>query len=412
MADPLLRPRLRLLDIRPCKNGDREGLLLADDLGLIDGRVFVPIELLPVLGRFTGEKTVEEIASELSEESGRPLPADFVRNLASQLEERLCLEGPRFEEALRARKRAFRALEARPAANAGSAGYPEDPVECRRALEEILDGVEDPEEELPEGPLRALVSPHIDLSRGARGYAAAYGPLRDRPPPDLVLVLGTGHQGPSSPLVPCSLDFETPLGLVRTDRRLVEELASRIPAEDPFDESLLHEREHSVEFQVLFLRACWPDHDFLLLPFLTGALPEDPEKDPGFRGMIEGFREILAADGRRLLLVAGADLAHRGPFFGEADPVSDSLLEEIRDQDRRDLALLKAGKTVEFAGSVLADGNPRQVCGTAPMFLAVELAKALDPRLRGGLLAYGQSLAQDRSQVVTWASMAFTGGGA
>ncbi|MFQ5505841.1 MAG: hypothetical protein ACE5F1_13755, partial [Planctomycetota bacterium] len=61
------RPRLRMLEAVPVKEPGKEGILLLDPEGLIDGQIFVPEGLLPVIACLTGERSIQEIASHLSE---------------------------------------------------------------------------------------------------------------------------------------------------------------------------------------------------------------------------------------------------------------------------------------------------------------------------------------------------------
>ena len=63
---------------------------------------------------------------------------------------------------------------------------------------------------------------------------------------------------------------------------------------------------------------------------------------------------------------------------------------------------LENGGAGEFHRSIHAGGNPDRVCGSSPIFLTAALAGG-----PGTLLHYGQAVAADGSQVVSFCSMSF-----
>jgi hypothetical protein len=118
-------------------------------------------------------------------------------------------------------------------------------------------------------------------------------------------------------------DFETPLGTVKTDKRIVEELmdSSRdcVLADD-----LPHRHEHSIEFQVLFLRHVLANPDLSIVPILCGSLRGSldsygrPSEIPCVGGFLAALRGAMEREERRCLIVAGVDFSHIGIKFGEA----------------------------------------------------------------------------------------------
>jgi AmmeMemoRadiSam system protein B len=386
------RPQLRALEFhrRP------DGLLLLDPLALCPGPVLVPEQLLPILARLDGTRTLAEIEAGLRA-AGLAVPAGFVARLVRDLEESLLLEGPLFETTLERTAAAFAALDFRPARHAGSQGYPDQPAAHRLRLAAWLGG-------MPAGARRraaptALVAPHIDLGRGAAGYAAAYAALAGAETPDLFVVLGTGHAGPTAPLVGLPMDWDTPLGRLRTDRDFVAAVHGRVGSPDPRD-LFLHRDEHSLEFQMLWLAQLFGTEATgpRVAGFLCGALPS-ATGDPDGEGYVERLVGALrdAARGRRVCWIAGADLAHVGPLFGDADPVDGERLARLERDDRARLAQLERGAPGRFHRAVVQDGNPDRICSATALYLVARLAGA---PLR--LLHYGQAVADDGSQCVSF----------
>ncbi len=404
------KPRIRVLETQVVQDPGSEGLLLLDPEGLFEDPVFVPQGLLPVVASFTGEQDLAQISVRLGKQFGQEVPLDFLQQVATDLEARLCIEGETVEAARKQKLAEFEALEARPAIHSGSNGYPEEPKACREALDVLLGAPRSPRNGVP---LLGLVAPHIDIERGCEGYREAYSSLRQHPPSDLYVLFGTSHNGGRTSLIPFRKPFETPLGRVPTDRGFLEDFLRELGPEgglqSSLDEEILHLREHSLEFQVLFLKKVLGDHPFQIVPLLTGVLPDDPASDPAITRQLEVLEKLSRAYAGRVSFVAGADMSHLGPWFGDPDPVDAELLGNLESLDRGSLDFLLQGRAAEFHVHVQAEDNPRRICGAAPMFYVAELSRRMDPACQIELLHYGQAVAEDGSQVVSHASLLLHG---
>jgi len=402
-AEQPLRPRLRSLEVHHHVEGGRRGIVVSDPLAVARCQCFIPEALLGIVGRFDGDHSIAEIEAAVRAQ-GVQLRAGLVTELVDQLEEALLLDSPRARAAEAAACGAFLAGDggARPARHAGSAGYPDDPARLRASLDAIVPA----RKRAPAGRLRGLIAPHIDLRRGAAGYRAAYGKLAEHEPADLYVLFGTGHKGPSAPVTGLPLDWQTPIGRVPTDRGFVAAVHRRL-GEPAARDLLLHRDEHSIEFQVLMLAHALRGHRFEVAGFLCGELPSaqgDPSTEAYVQAVLRAFTAASAASGKRVCFVAGADLAHLGPFFGTDPPVDGARLQRLEDDDRARLAHVKAGAPGTFHRSVVAGGNPDRICGATPMYLCAALARG-----PAELLHYGQAHAADGSQVVSFCAMAIGG---
>jgi hypothetical protein len=83
--------------------------------------------------------------------------------------------------------------------------------------------------------------------------------------------------------------------------------------------------------------------------------------------------------------VAGADLAHVGPQYGDPAPVSAPALASFGAQDRRTLAYLEAGDAAGFHRDAVVDDERRRLCGVAPIYAAMRAGGRA-----ARLLHYGQ----------------------
>lgn len=397
-AQPPRQPALRQLEVQTVQHDGRRGIALSDPLGLIGDAVFLPETVLPIVGRFDGQRSIGDVERELRDARIR-VPDGFVADLVAQLDDLLLLHSPRFEQALREAGAAFLAGGARPARHAGSAGYPGETAACRGALRAMI-----PSATRGDQQLRGLIAPHIDLARGHAGYAAAYGRLARAPAADLYVVFGTGHQGPSAPITGLPIDWETPLGRVRTDRDFVAAIHQRVGAADPLD-LYLHRHEHSLEFQVLCLAHVLGAGSFEVAGFLTGSLPSasgDPSGEGYVQRLLDAFADVARQCGKRVCYIGGADLAHIGPRFGDAEPIDAARRDRLRQEEHARLAHLQRGEPGDFHRAVEGSGNTDRVCGTSPIYLTARLAGGT-----GELLHYGQAVAADGSQLVSFCSVAF-----
>ena len=283
----------------------------------------------------------------------------------------------------------FRRSGVRPPSCAGGV-YPADAAELRRALDRHLARPGSPSargagrgrEEAPASPLRFLVAPHIDYARGGASYARAYRAAAASDV-DLFVVFGTAHATPPRLFTLTRLDYRTPLGVVPTDRSVVEGLAGALGEEDLFADELVHRDEHSCELQLPWLQHLRA-RPFSVVPVLCSSISR--LADPG--GATSRFHAALAraTAGRRVCFVAAADLAHVGPGYGDARPPTPAELRALEADDRRTLAFAAAGDADGFHRDAVRDDARRRLCGVAPIHAALRASGVRAARL----LDYGQ----------------------
>ena len=214
------------------------------------------------------------------------------------------------------------------------------------------------------GGVGGLIAPHIDFHRGGPAYAWAYRDLAERCDADLFVIFGTCHAGMADPFALTRKDYDTPFGPARVDRDVVDALAARA-RQDCFGSELAHRNEHSIEFQAVFLQlslrrpARHPHRSgaHQLRPRGAGARPASRTTTRGSGRFLDALAE-LAGSGRRVAFIAGADLAHVGPRFGDPQPVSPAELGTIDREDREMLRAVEAGDAEGFFESVRRRRRP------------------------------------------------------
>ena len=404
------RPRLRGIEAFPVEHEGERFLALRDPAGYTTSVVMLPMALLEVVSLFDGRHDVASIQQAVLRQRGEPVDAARIEELAQALDEHGFLEGPAFESRRAAVDGEFLAARTRQGSHAGGA-YPADGA----ALRTMLDGFFTP----PHGPgpidgagatakpVCALIAPHIDFHRGGPAYAWGYRDLAERCDADLFVIFGTCHAGMRHPFALTRKPYETPLGAAPVDVDFVERLAARA-GQDCFAAELAHRNEHSIEFQAVFLRYLFAARrEVAIVPVLTSFAHEAlargrrPQDDRRVARFLDALVETVAASGRRVAFVAGADLAHVGPRFGDAEPVSLEEAARLADADRAMLATVTAGDADAFFANAARDGDARRVCGLSPIWTLLRATGGAP----GVLRRYAQT--PDPQCVVTFASVVF-----
>jgi len=399
---PLL-PRLRALEVLRLPREDGvETFLLRDPEGYTEDEIALSEAALFVAAHGDGEHTMEELRNRFAERYGKELGVDQAQAVFDRLEAARMIESESFLAERERLHREFRDAPSRPAAHAG-VSYPDDPAAARQTLCGFFTAAETLEEpgDRPPGSLRGIVAPHIDLRVGGPAGALAYRLVVEAPAVETVVVLGTSHGCPRPAWIVLDKPYETPIGPVPVDTEACRRLAAA--AEVPTEDLFFHRREHSVEFQALFLAALREQNrDLRMVPVLCGPLRGDPlpaASDP----FLDALRAYLEERGPRAVVLAGADLAHVGPRFGDLEPLTASHLELLEKKDRATLAAAARGDAGGFYDSVMEAEDPRRICGLAPIY---GLLAAL-PGVRGKILRYEQ--ASDPTGTVSYASMGWWG---
>jgi hypothetical protein len=384
-------------------------LMLRDTEGIAPGPVSLPAHLAPVVARFDGHRTCARIAADASRATGESFSATLVEQLAAELDAASMLETPRFRARRGEVVRAFTAAAVRPASHAGGA-YHADPGELRRYIEDecLARAPARP----AAGPVVGLCAPHMDLWRAAAGYGHAYRALGAGLPAqvDTFVLLGTSHAPMRRPFAVCAKAFATPLGELSPDRPALDALAAQTRF-DLREDEYLHKGEHSLEFQAVFLRhALGPRAAAArIVPVLCGlgeaqASGRDPALDPDAESFLVALRRLVEARAGRVLVIAGADLAHVGPRFGDARPLDERGRERLAARDRESLDLALAGDARGFFRHVAADLATRRVCGLGPIYTMLRVLGAG----RSERLHYDQHVDPDEGSIVSHAALVYT----
>jgi AmmeMemoRadiSam system protein B len=403
-------PRLRAVEAFPVEHEGRSCIALRDPAGYTDAIVLLHGPLLEIVSLFDGGHTVADIQAAVMRRHGQLVERRQIEEIADALDQQGFMDSPGFADRRAIVDTTFLASPIRPASHAGGA-YAGEPGELRVMLDGFFtppDGPGPIENERTAKPeVRGVIAPHIDFHRGGPAYAWAYRELAERSGADVFVIFGTCHAGMAHPFALTRKDYASPLGNVPVDRDFVDALARRA-RQDCFGSELAHRVEHSIELQAVFLRYLFADgRDIRIVPVLAsfaheamhqGQRPDDDARVPRF---LEALAETIAASGQRVALIAGADLAHVGPRFGDAEPVGAPELERIEREDGAMLESVAAGDPQAFFESVAGDGDRRRICGYSPIYALLRSLGGAS----GSVKRYGQW--PDPNGVVSFASVVF-----
>lgn len=413
-VDPAERPVLRPVEPRWITYQGEQRLWLRDPLALSERMVLLPAVVAPMVALLDGERTPSGIKAAFEVRYGTRLPPGFVEQFLAALQEAALLFGPAYEAARHQALADYRAAPFRPPALAGN-GYPAAPAALHRLLTRYAAEAYPHGAAPTNGPLRGLVTPHIDYARGGAEYARAWLPAREAiAAAELVVIFGTDHAGSAGALTLTRQQYATPWGPFPQDQAVVEGLVAALGEKAAFAEELHHRSEHSIELAAVWLHwllreAGRADDLPPLVPILCGSFAPfthgaaDPLAD---RARVNALAALRAATaGRRVLVVASADLAHVGPAFGDERGWDVFARASLKASDERLLAVAATGDPADFLATLRADQDTHRVCGLPPIYWALH---ALDGTV-GETLGYDQCPADEAgASWVTIAGMAYT----
>jgi len=404
------KPKLRHVEAAPIEMKGERVIGLRDPAGLSKSMIAIAPAAFFIVAQCDGQHTIADIQAEFEQHFGQPVKEQKIRDLLDTLEGAFMLEGEKFEAHKREIVSEFQCAASRKAAHAGSA-YPRKAEQLRSAIDDFFAPPNGPGavDRLAAGSgVVAIAAPHIDMQRGGPCYAHAYKALVEGCRAQSFVILGTLHQHADAPFIVIDKDFETPLGKIECDHEFTRDLMERAGLASS-DDDLAHLREHSVEFQAVFLKHFYgASQPVRIVPVLCGPLtrPDSdgaPLETPAVAGFITALRDILRERGDRAAVIASVDLSHVGKRFGDQVGINQDMLNALEVLDR---ALLRHAVNMDADAFFRQNHDNRDrthVCGFPALYTLLSVIQANT----GRLLKYDQALEPEAESVVTFAAMAF-----
>jgi MEMO1 family protein len=382
-------PPLRYMDAFPVDYMGQRLVCLRDPEGIVEQQILLTPAAFFIASHLNGQCDLRDLQDAFARQfEGQRLAAEDVQQLVHDLDQQGFLLTERFHLLRQQVEHAFLSALIRPAYLAGKS-YPEQ----RRALRTFLDeqfiarnggpgalpGQGSRARDRNGNPMRCLIAPHIDYHRGGHAYAHAYLELFNQGQPDVVIIFGVAHVSPPVPFILTQKDFDTPFGKLSTDRDLVRQLETAC-AWDPYAHEMVHRTEHSIEFQAVMLSYLFGP-DVRIVPILCGTFGSEvggvaPADIGAVTTFLDACRDVVSARGKRVSVIAGADLAHVGRRFGDAFEISEPIVQQVAGRDREDLHYVTAGDADGFYRSVMQDRNQRRICGLNCIYASLKTVES------------------------------------
>jgi AmmeMemoRadiSam system protein B len=381
----LNKPELRNVNVQRITYQGEPVFLIQDPLKLTEAVILLPQALGPLAILCDGQHTIPEIKAALEVRYGLRLPQTVIEDLLRQFDQALLLENATFKKAKQQAIETYRAASHRPPALAGPS-YPDDPDELRRMLQEYLDNVNG----VPAAPVhsRGVISPHIDYQRGGPTYAQVWASAAEAiRQAELVIIFGTDHNGGAGTITLTRQNYASPLGVMPTDKKLVDRLAEALGPEHVFNEELHHLGEHSIELALVWLQYVRNEEPCQVLPVLCGSFHHfmtnqaEIEAESRFKTFVELLREEMT--NRRTVVVAAGDLAHLGPVF-DSPPLDAVAQAQMKVDDEALMDALCQGNADNFFKVMQVGQYQRNVCGLSSFYFTLSVLN----QTRGQTIAY------------------------
>ncbi|MFC2171159.1 AmmeMemoRadiSam system protein B [Acidobacteriota bacterium] len=371
-------PRVRPLEAFPIQIEGELLIALRDPTQLVEQTLIIPEDLFFVVQRLNGRNTVLDIQADYMRAKGDMLYRERIEEIIRGLDENFLLNNERFQAYQQKLIDDFRQSEIRQAAHAGKS-YDQDREKLKATFDSFLTG-----NEFQTGlgqnqpPLKGLVAPHIDLQAGRDCFARAYNAVAAEEEADVYIIFGTCHAG-SELFSLTRKHYETPFGIVKTCQECVDGITSSL-SYDPFKDEFFHKGEHSIEFQVLWLQFVLKK-PFKIVPILCGGYSLSPEalhspmEHPEVSEMVGAVGKVLDQVDHKVVMIAGADLAHLGPRYGDSRAVGEADMNSIEREDARLQECIDKVDAEGFYQIVMADGNRRRICGLSSIYTLLSVLK-------------------------------------
>lgn len=403
-ADATFRPRLRAgLQALPV-NDQQTHFAISDRRRLVPHVLTMPAGFVGLAQLFDGSRTMADLRR-LLQEQGLDVPLSVIDKLTDALDEALFLDSQTFADYLSGPTRLPSCVGC----------YPDDPTAIARELNPLFTaagGPGRPESTSASSSSRkrpkAILAPHMDYQRGGVTYGWAYHPVAGLSDVNLFIIIATSHYSPHR-FTLTRKNYQTPLGMVETDQRLVDVIASEYgPA--VFDDPYAHLPEHSIELEVLMLQHVrGTNQPFRIVPLLVGSFADcvlegtPPETMPDIQQMVKVLRTVERIAQEPVCYIISGDLAHIGPKFDDPDPVHSTQLAHSLTQDQKLLACLESANPAGYFEVIAQEHDCRRICGLPPTWLTMSVLRPT----AGQILHYNRYVHPQGYESVSFAAAAF-----
>jgi MEMO1 family protein len=387
-------------------NGPEPDTVVLSDLFRLGGPLLLSRAAFDLIRLFDGEKTLPVLQAESAVMfEGQIVPLETFSNLLAGLDQEFFLESPRLFDRL--------SIPDRPATCIGC--YDADLDKARKQLKRLFTAHGGPG--LPglpgcrlatEGPVRAVLLPHMDYARGGVTYGWGFKELVERTSASLFVIVATSHYS-GERFTLTRQNFTSPFGRVETDQNYIDRIVKQY-GDGLFNDPFAHAAEHSIELEVVGMQYAFAEkRPFRIVPLLVGSFfdclknHKRPSEKADVARMIAALRQAEAEAGESVCYVISGDLAHIGPKFDDEDLVDEDLLRHSKRQDDRLLQRAAAADADGYFDLIALEDDTRRICGLPPTYVTLGTTRPS----AGKVLHYGRFVHPEGFESVSFASVAF-----
>lgn len=267
--------------------------------------------------------------------------------------------------------------------NAEFAGsfYPEKGEEITNLLQHFKNVAEIPETELYKS--KAIIVPHAGYNFS--GHAAMAGYQHLELCENIFIIAPSHHHSFNNIAMPDYTYFDTPLGSVEVNNRLIKEIAEKFPC---LISDEVFEGEHAIEVQLPFLQNIFSPPKISAVDFVKGLkkIGRKPKIVPVLVGNCDYrlISDLIAAYWENSSFVISSDLSH---YYSQA---------ECRQIDNYTATIIETGKLEFF--------QQPQGCGLSGIKGLVDFANNNDCTLIRAMLYNSGDVSNDKDRVVGYGS--------
>lgn len=253
--------------------------------------------------------------------------------------------------------------------------YPEKPEELTNLLNSFK------QESQTNYKSKAIIVPHAGIVYS--GHAAMAGFQHLEPNENIFIIAPSHHESFNNIAFPEYTYFDTPLGSLEVNNRLIKELTEMFPcivANEIFD------NEHSIEVQLPFIQNLFCPHIQNAMDFVKGLKKRKFKIVPILVGNCD-YRlvsDIISANWENSSFVISSDLSH---YFTQ---------QECRQIDTYTATIIETGKLDFF--------QPQQACGLACIKGLVDFANNNDCTMIRAMMYNSGDVSRDTNKVVGYGS--------
>lgn len=253
--------------------------------------------------------------------------------------------------------------------------YPEKPEELTNLLNSFK------QESQTNYKSKAIIVPHAGIVYS--GHAAMAGFQHLEPNENIFIIAPSHHESFNNIAFPEYTYFDTPLGSLEVNNRLIKELTEMFPcivANEIFD------NEHSIEVQLPFIQNLFCPHIQNAMDFVKGLKKRKFKIVPILVGNCD-YRlvsDIISANWENSSFVISSDLSH---YFAQ---------QECRQIDTYTATIIETGKLDFF--------QPQQACGLACIKGLVDFANNNDCTMIRAMMYNSGDVSRDTNKVVGYGS--------